>query len=364
MAANPLVRIKEEDTAKMEHEAIQLMQRVSAADSMELEPLMDQIGRMGQKTMEKAGQSLAMLDRPVKELMSGKRDEIPNNILKLRSEIESLSKSKQLGFLDRMLRKTALKNYVYKYQSVRTNVDAIIQSLRHGRDTLQENVVYMKNLKKSSIQEVYNLELRIAMGNKLKALFEQEMAKPENADRITHLEKGLRKVVTRVQSFTEMIMLYQQAIAGADIINDNNDKLIDSVDATIDKTQHLLTVSAMISMALDDQLKTIDAVNSANATLQHMFEENSRLLKETTQKTTELMGKPGMQMESVDRAMSDLYTALDLYEQSNRSIIQSANEHTKRMTDINQQLSQRLGLTQGNTASLPSAEQPLSSFLE
>ncbi|GAB6992100.1 toxic anion resistance protein [Paenibacillus pini] len=368
MSTSPLmVQLKDSDVAKVEQEARQVIERVSSTDTMELETLMDQIGQMGQKTMEKAGQSLTMLERPVSELMSGKRTEVTNNILKLRNEIDSLSKSKQLGFFEKMLKKTPMKNYIYKYQSVKTNVDAITQSLRNGKDTLEENVVYMKNLKRSSIEEVYNLQVRIAMGNKLKELFEQEIAKPENDYRKTILERGLRKVVTRIQSFTEMVMLYQQAIAGTDIINDNNDKLIDSVDATIDKTRHLITVSAMISMALQDQLDTINAVNSANETLQNMFEENSRLLKETTQKTNELLGKPALQMDSVNRAMTDLFSAIDMYEQSNRTIIQSATEHTRRMTDINQQLTQKLGLMPGNTpAPAPelNAQKAVASYLE
>ncbi|WP_339269646.1 toxic anion resistance protein [Paenibacillus sp. FSL W8-0187] len=348
MSTIQMVQLKETDITKVEQEAQQLIQRVASTDSMELETLMDNIGRMGQKTMEQASQSLGMLQRPVNEMMSGKRSEVSNNILKLRSEIDSLSKSKQLGFFDKLLKKTPLKNYIYKYQSVKTNVDAIVQSLRNGKETLEENIVYMKNLKRSSLESVYNLQIRIAMGHKLKELFELEIAKPDNANRKTHLERGLRKVVTRIQSFEEMVMLYQQAIAGTDIINDNNDKLIDSVESTIDKTQHLISVSAMITMALQDQLDTIDAVNSANSTLQNMFEENSRMLKETTQKTNDLLGKPAIQLESIDRAMTDLFTAIDLYEQSNRSIIQSASEHTKRLSEINGKMHDRLGLMPGN----------------
>lgn len=348
MATTQMTVLKQADITKVEQEAEQLIQKVSTTDNMELEALMDNIGRMGQKTMEQAGQSLAMLERPVNELMSGKRSEVSNQILKLRGEIDSLSKSKQLGLFDKLLRKTPIKNYIYKYQSVKTNVNAIVQALRNGKETLEENIAYMKNMKRSSMESVYNLQVRIAMGQKLQELFEQEIAKPENELRKTHLERGLRKVVTRIQSFEEMVMLYQQAIAGADIINDNNDKLIDSVEATIDKTQHLITVSAMIAMALQDQMDTIEAVNSANATLQNMFEENSKMLKETTQKTNELLGKPGLQMESIDRAMSDLFTAIDLYEQSNRTIIQSATEHTKRLGDINQQMHNKLGLMPNN----------------
>ncbi|GGN98961.1 toxic anion resistance protein [Saccharibacillus kuerlensis] len=348
MSMNLAVELKKNDMDKVEQEAKQVIQKVANTDNLQLDDLMDQIGRMGQRTMEKAGQSLEMLQRPVNDMVSGKRSEVGSNILRLRSEIDSLSKSQQLGFFDKLMRKTPLKNYIYKYQSVKTNVDAIVVSLRNGKDTLEENMAYMRNLKRTAIEEVYNLQMRIAMGNRLKALFEEEIAKPENEGRKTTLERGLRKVVTRIQSFTEMILLYQQAIAGADIINDNNDKLIDSVDATIDKTQHLITVSAMIAMALQDQMETIEAVNTANQTLQNMFEDNSRMLKETTQKTNDLLGKPAMQMEAVERAMGDLFSAMDLYEQSNRTIIQSATEQTGRMTEINKQMHSRLGLMQGS----------------
>ncbi|MEJ8306567.1 toxic anion resistance protein [Saccharibacillus sacchari] len=353
MSMNLAVDLKKDDVAKVEQEAKQVIQKVANTDNLQLDELMDQIGRMGQRTMEKAGQSLEMLQRPVNDMVSGKRSEVGGNILRLRTEIDSLSKSKQLGFFDKIMRKTPLKNYIYKYQSVKTNVDAIVVSLRNGKDTLEENMAYMRNLKRTSIEEVYNLQMRIAMGNRLKILFEEEIAKPENAGRKTTLERGLRKVVTRIQSFTEMIMLYQQAIAGTDIINDNNDKLIDSVDATIDKTQHLITVSAMIAMALQDQMETIEAVNTANQTLQNMFEENSRMLKETTQKTNDLLGKPAMQLEAVERAMGDLFTAMDLYEQSNRTIIKSATEQTGRMTEINKKMNDRLGLMQKGDSAEP-----------
>ena len=192
-----LVKLKSADLERVEQEAKQMLQKVSTTDDMELEVLMDSIGRMGAKTMEQAGQSLAMLERPVNELMSGKRSEVQNNILKLRHEIDSLSKSKQLGFFEKIMKKTPLKNYVYKYQSVKTNVNAIVQSLRNGKETLEENMAYMKTLKKNSIESVYNLQMRIAMGENLKQLFEEEISKPENEGRKVHLERGLRKVVTR-----------------------------------------------------------------------------------------------------------------------------------------------------------------------
>lgn len=361
-----LIQLKKEDEQKVVEEASQLIEQVAKTDTVALDSLMDDIGKLGVKTQEKAGQTLKLLDRPVNDLMSGKRVEVPNMIMKLRNECETLQQSKNVSFFGKMLRKSPLKNYVYKYQSVRTNIDAIVTGLRDGRDTLEESIVNMRQLKRTSMEEIYNLQTKIAFGNKLKELFEVEIAKPENEFRKAYLERGLRKVMVRIQSMTEMILLYNQAIAATDIINDNNDKLIDSVNNAIDKTSNLITVSAMIAMSLADQENVISAVEATNKTIEDQFKENARLLRTTTEKTTELLSKPSMSLEAVNQAIGDLLSALDTSEQSNRRIIESCQDYTSKMTTINTQLNNRLGL---NEASQPQAlkqaenDSRLSSFL-
>ncbi|ULO07276.1 toxic anion resistance protein [Paenibacillus sp. 19GGS1-52] len=361
-----LIQLKKEDEQKVVQEASQLIEKVAKTDTVTLDSLMDEIGKLGVKTQEKAGQTLKLLDRPVNELMSGKRVEVPNMIMKLRNECENLQQSKNVSLFGKILRKSPLKNYVYKYQSVRTNIDAIITGLRDGRDNLEESIVNMRQLKRSSMEEIYNLQTKISFGNKLKEMFELEIAKPENELRKTYLERGLRKVMVRIQSMTEMILLYNQAIAATDIINDNNDKLIDSVNNAIDKTSNLITVSAMIAMSLADQENVISAVEATNKTIEDQFKENARLLRTTTEKTTELLSKPSMSLEAVNQAIGDLLSALDTSEQSNRRIIESCQDYTSKMTTINTQLSNRLGI---NEAPQPEAlkqgatDNQLSNFL-
>lgn len=358
-----LVQLKQEDEQKVVQEASSLIEKVANTDTMGLDPLMDEIGKLGVKTQEKAGQTLKLLDRPVNDLMSGNRAEVSNMIMKLRNECEELQQSKNVSFFGKMLRKSPLKNYVYKYQSVRTNIDAIINGLRDGKDTLEESIVNMRQLKRTSMEEIYNLQTKIAFGNRLQELFETEIAKPENEHRKIYLERGLRKVVTRIQSMTEMIMLYNQAIAATDIINDNNDKLIDSVNNAIDKTSNLITVSAMIALSLADQEKVISAVEATNKTIEDQFKENARLLRTTTEKTTDLLAKPSMSMEAVNQAIGDLMAALDLSEQSNRRIIESCQDYTSKMTAINTQLNNRLGLSEGSGTASKALDQGVSSFL-
>ncbi len=356
--AQQLVQLKNEDLQKLEQEVQSTMQKVATTDAMHLDTLMDEITKKGQKTLERSGQTLTMLERPLSDLMSGKRSEVANNMLKLRSEVEDLSRSKQLTLVQKLLRKAPMKAYIYKYQSAKSNVQVIVKSLRDGRDNLEENVVHMRNLKRSSLDNVYDLQLLVEYGNRLKKMFEDEIAKPENELRKTYLERGLRKVVTKLQTYTEMIMLYQQAIAATDIINDTNDKLMDALDSSIDKTQHLMSVSVLIASAIDDQMKAIEAVNSTNEMLGNQFAENARLLNETSEKANQALTKPAMSMELVERAMSDLFSAMDKYENSNRQIIQTVSQQTEKMTQINQKVGQRLGIGAGSGAS--QAELPAS----
>lgn len=343
MASQPIT-LKKEDEHKVMQEASMIIQRVSQADQMQLDTLMDKVGKLGMQTQERAGQTLQMLDRPVNDLMSGKSKEVSNLILSLRNECEELQQSKNVGLFGKLLRKSPIKNYVYKYQSVKTNVDAIVIGLRDGKDNLEENMISMRTLKRNSLEEIYQLQYKIEMGNKLKDLFEAEIQKPENAPRKVYLERGLRKVVTRIQSMTENIMLFNQAIAATDIVNDTNDKLIDSVNDSVYKAANLIKISAMIALAIEDQERVANAVESVNQTIEDQFKRNAEMLKVNSERSAELLKKPAMSLDSVNQAINDLMSALDNSEQSNRDIIASCKDYTVKLSGINDMMTKRLGL--------------------
>ncbi|MBP1990867.1 toxic anion resistance protein [Paenibacillus eucommiae] len=342
-----MIELKKDDEQKLAQEASAIFRQVAQADTLTLDGLMDDVGKLGMKTQERAGQTLRQLERPVNDLMNGKTAQVSNLILSLRNECESLQQSKNVGIFGKLLRKSPLKNYVYKYQSVKTNIDAIVSGLRDGKDTLEDHIVSMRTLKRNSLEEIYALQYNISKGTQLKSLFEAEISKPENAQRKTYLERGLRKVVTRVQSMTEDIMLYNQAIAATDIINDTNDKLIDSVNNSIYKASNLITVSAMITLAIEDANRVASAVQKVNQTIEDQFKRNAEMLKVSSQQSAELLKNPAMSLEAVNQAMSDLMIALDNAEKSNREIIASCESTTKTYSALNQQMSKRLGLETG-----------------
>ncbi|MCD1261480.1 toxic anion resistance protein [Paenibacillus athensensis] len=341
------VALKQEDQQKVVQEASAIIRKVSQSDTLTLDSLMDDIGKLGAKTQEKAGQTLKQLERPVNELMVGKANQLSSLILDLRNECEDLQKSKNVSLFGKLVRKTPLKNYIYKYQSVKTNVDAIVAGLRDGKDTLEEDMASMRTLKRSALEEIYALQYKISLGQQLQELFDREIANPENEARKAYLERGQRKVVSRILSMTEDIMLYNQAIAATDIINDTNDKLIDAVNNSIYKAANLITVSAMITMAIDNQMAIASAVEKNNQTIEEQFKRNAELLKTSSQKSGELVQKTAMSLESATQAINDLMQALDNAEKSNREIIASCKASTEKFAALNNAMSQKLGLESG-----------------
>ncbi|TXK68941.1 toxic anion resistance protein [Paenibacillus sp. N3.4] len=349
------IQLKPEDQQKAEQEANQIALKVRTTDPFQFDDTLEQLGKINLVAEQNAGQSLKMLERPVNDLIVGKGKEVSISLLKLRGEVDALNNSRNTGFFGRLIKKNPLSGYVHKYQSVKTNVNEIVKSLRAGRETLEENTATMRNLKKDAIQHIYALQFGIQRGTLLQNMLEQELAKPENESKKQFFEKGIRKVVGRVKDNHEMILLLNQAIAATDIIVDNNDKLMDAVASSINKTTSLITVSAMIALALNDQGNVIKAVEATDSLIEDQFLRNAALLKETTEKSAQLLEKPSMSIEAINQALSDTYAALDISEQSNRRIIDGVKDFIGKLEPINQALSNRLAIQSNANPALDDA---------
>ncbi len=62
--STPAILLKDSDAVRVQQEAQATIQRISSADAAQLDSLMDEVGRLGQMTMEKAGATLTLLERP------------------------------------------------------------------------------------------------------------------------------------------------------------------------------------------------------------------------------------------------------------------------------------------------------------
>ena len=82
--------IKDEELEELNKEADLYVQKLNSEQNTDLSKVLSQLGDLGDKEQQAAGQTLSALKRPVTAMMNGKNEEIPNTLLELRKVVSEL----------------------------------------------------------------------------------------------------------------------------------------------------------------------------------------------------------------------------------------------------------------------------------
>ena len=316
--------IKDEELDELNKEADLYVQKLNSEQNTDLSKVLSQLGDLGDKEQQAAGQTLSALKRPVTAMMNGKNEEIPNTLLELRkvvSELDpnSLKASGMKKIMFKVFKKNPLETYVHKYQSIDKQIEEIIRSLLIGRDNLQEDTVGLEMLKEQSHDKIHALDKQVYLGKKLAGMLEAEKQNPERQRDIPLIND-----------------------ASVDIIKKNNEKLTEAIRNAITMTQNVVTVSAAIQLALTNQRKTIDAVNATNEAIESMVLSNSQALKQNTEETTKLLENPAISMDKLRESFQNVFAAIEASEKSSERIIESSKKFVIELDTFNDEMKQKL----------------------
>lgn len=340
--------ISPEDIDKITADAESIVERMKPANQDDLAAIMDQLGNLGGKEQQRAGESLSNLRRPVKDLMKNNNNtEIPDSLLKLRAEVnelnpDSLRSSGVKGLFNRILRKNSVDKYIAKYESVEKNIEVIVKGLLRGQDKLEEDNADLEIIKRDSQEKIYNMEKQIYLGRQLFDILEKKKTDPEWHTKENIIMEAQEKVIVRTKNMSTMVNVLHQSVASVDIIKKNNDKLKEAIRNAIHTTKNLAPVTAAIHMALGTQKSIIKAINNVNEATENMLLANARALKENTQETSKLLENPSISFEKAKQAFDDIYSAIEMQEQSSRKIIESSKEYVDKMEELNNDIKQKL----------------------
>lgn len=341
------VIIREEELVELNKEADMYVQKLSGGNHGDLSHVLAQLSALGDKEQREAGETLSALKRPVAAMMSGKHDEIPKTLLSLRKAVSELNPSaleasgvKRMVY--KMLRKNPLETYVYKYQTIDKQIEEIIKALLVGRDNLQEDSVNLGMLKEQSLQKIQALDRQVYLGGRLSDMLESERQKPERQRDKPLINDALEKILVRTRNMQQVKSILLQSIASIDIIKKNNEKLLEAIRNAITMTQNVVTVSASIQLALNNQRKTIDAVNATNEAIETMILSNSRALKQNTEETTRLLENPAIGMDKLRESFQNVFAAIQASEESTERIIQSSRNFVRELDSFNDEMKKKL----------------------
>lgn len=341
------VIIKEEELTRLNKEADSYVQKLNTEQNADISNVLSQLAALGDKEQREAGETLTALKQPVTAMMNGKNDDIPNTLLDLRKVVSqldpnSINASGLKRVVYKVFRKNPMETYMHKYQSIDKQIEVIIKSLLVGRDNLQEDSVGLQMLKEQSLQKIQNLDKQVYLGRKLADMLEIERQKPDRQKDVPLINDALEKILVRTRNMQQAKSILLQSIASVDIIKKNNEKLIESIRNAITMTQNVVTVSASIQLALNNQKKSIDAVNATNEAIETMILSNSRALKQNTEETTRLLENPAIGMDKLRESFQNVFAAIKASEESTERIIQSSKTFVKELDTFNDEMKKKL----------------------
>lgn len=311
----------------------------------DIERLLEKFSSLGAEAQKSAGESLEALKRPVSEMMNQPNNELPKNLHRLKeivSELEPSQLKKGQGFLNRILKRNPVEQYAKKYKTVEAQVDNIIEALLVGRDKLQEDTLMLHQLKDVANKRIENLNEQIEVGKTLNKMLEEKKLDQDWEDKITVLQKGQQKVISRVKNMSQAVLVLQQSLLSVDLIVENNEKLEEAIFNAITMTKNIITVTASIQLALGNQKTVINAVKNVNEATEAMLLSNAQLLKSNTEETLKMLEEPAIAIETFRKAFDDVYSAIKLTESSNERIIESGKKFISELDELNTQMKQKL----------------------
>lgn len=325
-SASGRVRLKAEDVAELDTQVRRFIDDITQHDSQspQFKEAVARIHAMGAKDIEaSAAVSNRMLERPVKSLDNGlfdKGSEIGKSLIDLRRQIESLDPSRQgdllsprklLGLIPMGSR---LVDYFDRYQSSQAHLDAIIESLKRGKDELLRDNAAIELEKTNLWSLMERLEKYIHIGKKLDAELDAKARALDAQDaekaRVVR-EEMLFYTRQKVMDLLTQMSVNIQGYLALDLIRKNNLELVKGVDRATTTTVSALRTAVIVAQALANQKLVLDQIGALNTTTGNLIAGTSELLRDQSAAIHQQAASSTVDLAKLQQAFANIYQTMD-----------------------------------------------------
>ena len=325
-SASGRVRLKAEDVSALDAQVRQFIDDITAHDSQDpkFKEAVERIHSMGVKDIEaSASVSNRMLERPVKSLENGLFDkgaEIGKSLVDLRRQIEALDPSRQgdlfsarklLGIIPMG---NKLVDYFDKYQSSQSHLNAIIESLKRGKDELLRDNAAIEMEKANLWGLMERLEKYIHIGKKLDAELATRAAALEASDpekaRVVR-EEMLFYTRQKVTDLLTQMAVNIQGYLALDLIRKNNLELMKGVDRATTTTVSALRTAVIVAQALANQKLVLDQISALNTTTGNLIAGTSEMLRDQSTAIHQQAASSTIDIAKLQQAFANIYQSMD-----------------------------------------------------
>lgn len=326
-----------------------------------------QVSAMGVREQQKASKEIGLLKTRVGTMLSqldGEGAEIPKTLVDLRHTMDEINPQVlgQPSGIAKLLGKApgvgkVLKRIAVKYESVQTQIDAIMSSLRHGKDKLLLDSAELEQLYDQVHVAQEGVQQSAYVGELLMQRIEDTSVDASDPMQRQKLQAMAHKVAMRVQDLRTMEQVNLQFFASIDMTLQNNDALCEQIDRTVMVTQSLLTVGLAIQAALANQKQIASAVKQVQDSTAAMLEANAAAIGRQTKEIGEMQNNPVIALDRVRNAYNSLVGAMDEMEQIRLSGTEKARAGIAELTKMSAALEPKVEALQA-AKELPASEIP------
>ncbi len=325
-SASGRVRLKPEDVQALDTQVRQFVDDITVNDSQhpKFKEAVERIHSMGSKDIEaSASVSNRMLDRPVQSMQNGlfgKGTAIGQGLIDLRHQIEELDPSRQgdLFSVRKLLGIIPMGNklvaYFDRYQSSQTHLNAIIETLKRGKDELMRDNAAIDQEKHNLWSLMERLEKYIHIGKQLDSELTAkaqafDAADPEKA-RVVR-EEMLFYTRQKVTDLLTQMSVNIQGYLALDMIRKNNLELMKGVDRATTTTISALRTAVIVAQALANQKLVLDQIGALNTTTGNLIASTSEMLRDQSAAIHQQAASGTIDIAKLQQAFQNIYQTMD-----------------------------------------------------
>ena len=282
------------------------------------------IQNLGSELQREAARRSAMLKQPVHKLYEGASEGAPvaNALVELKMKVEELDPGQydfEPGWATRALGRlpfvgTPLKRYFSRYEASSTQLDAIVRSLRNGKEQLSRDNLTLGDDQKAMQALAEKLKKAVKLGQlidaKLSGKVERELAMDDPRKAVIENE-WLFPLRQRIQDLQQQLVVNQQGIMAIDLIIRNNVELMRGVDRATNVTVSALQVAVTLALALANQRVTLEKVMAVNETTDKLIGQTAQTLRTQGAEIHKMAAGTSLNIDTLKQAFADIRAALD-----------------------------------------------------
>lgn len=235
----------------------------------------------------------------------------------------------------------AMEEIAERYDSVQDQIDDIIDQLEDGKERLKNDVAELEQLYQQVENQQGEVQQQIYVGEQLAQRLKDKIDEAEDETERKKFEQALHRVQRRVEDLRAIEQANMQYIVSLDTTMENNVRLMETVDRTVDVTKSLLDTGLSIQVALDRQKRTMEQVNATQEYTSRLLEQNSEQIRESTE-IVEMQNESVLDIDRMENAFRNLESAMNEMEEARSRGLETAEQNIKRLSSMSSELQDKI----------------------